>query len=269
MVILDGMRQECSQAWTSELSAVRQGIFGHAETMWARPRVQQRTVAAVRGKATGAELKGAGLLQSCRQLFGGAIQVRVDSHGLSLFDVGFDVIRVEAGLRGRLSQSQSSLKDAGIRFHGADIKGCHSFIHQMQNGKSLLDETQVRDAGIRQQYEFFSGRFELVQHREDAVIEPENIGYRMTQLIDIESVTAEVGEFLLKLFLGQFAPFHGPLSTFVHQKGFDIFRGQAAEFCDVSDHSIMGEMHQNVAHIKKTGLDRHGDLRHWEQREQE
>ena len=213
--------------------------------------------------AAGAGLKGAGLLQSCRQLFGGTIQVRVNAHGLCLIDVGFDIIGVEAGLWGTSGPGECCVKDAGIRFHGTDFEGRHTFIHQVQNGKTLFDKPQMCDAGVGEQDKFFSGGLKLVQNGQDTVIQPEDIGYCMAQGIDVDGVAAEIGEFLLKLCFGDFSAFHSPLPSFVHQKGFDLFRGQAAEFCDVTDHTIMGEMNQNVAHIKKTGLDSHGDLRCW------
>ena len=112
-------------------------------------------------------------------------------------------------------------------------------------------------AGVRQQDQPLSGRFQLMQHRHDRFIQPENVACSLAEFIESNLFVCGLTDLIMKLFFGDLAALQFEFATFIEKKRLCLSLAPAAQPGNVSTHLFMRKMHEDVAHIKETRLDCH------------
>ena len=103
----------------------------------------------------------------------------------------------------------------------------------------LFDESHVRHAGVGQQHQSQPARFQLLQHRHDAVVQPEDVGGRVADIRQLQTATTELLQLLAEIDFRQFTAFHHPLTLLGDQELPNLLFSQTTQLREIAAHAIV------------------------------
>ncbi len=93
----------------------------------------------------------------------------------AFFNIGGNVIRIEAFLGVAMNRLESRFIDPGFGFDGTHFAGKDAIVKLIENIKVFLDVTDVRDTGVGEENEPLTIRFEACEDRQHAGVLDKNI----------------------------------------------------------------------------------------------
>lgn len=186
------------------------------------------------------------------------IDAGIDAERSALVDVGFDVVRVKTLRRFTLRFRQRDFKDLVLGFQGVGLKRGDSIIHESEHIEMPFNEPDMGDAGIRQQHQPNPGVLESVQYWNNRIVQPEDIGGGVPELVDIQLLSGGFTELVIKLFFRDIASLKLPLAAFFQKKRLCLRKAPAAQLGNVLTHSFVRKEYEHIAHVEEAGFDCHG-----------